>query len=74
MEWRRRHRRKLSWDDNNPAHVESGRLESFPVQGAFAFTPLAEGSGGARHELLGRLNWSHWKWQSPDLVKVRASS
>jgi hypothetical protein len=26
-----RNRRKLSWDDYNPAHVESGRLESFPV-------------------------------------------
>ena len=35
MEWRGRDRRKLFWDDYNPAHVESGRLESFPVQGAF---------------------------------------
>jgi hypothetical protein len=35
MEWRGRDRRKLSWDDYNPAHVESGRLESFPVLGAF---------------------------------------
>src|SRR5450759_3822876 len=34
-EWRGRNRRKLSCDDYNPAHVESGRLESFPVQGAF---------------------------------------
>src|ERR1035437_9952615 len=34
-EWRGRNRRKLSCDDYNPAHVESGRSESFPVQGAF---------------------------------------
>jgi hypothetical protein len=31
-----RHRRKLCCGDYNPAHVESGRLQSFPVQGAFA--------------------------------------
>ena len=36
-----RDRRKLSWDDYNPAHVESGRLESFPVMGAFASAPAA---------------------------------
>jgi hypothetical protein len=43
-EWRRRDRRKLSWDDYNPAHVESGRLESFPVSGAFRLraTSVAE--------------------------------
>src|SRR5450759_678234 len=35
-EWRGRNRRKLSCDDDNPAHVESGRLESFPVPGAFS--------------------------------------
>jgi hypothetical protein len=33
------HRRKLSWDDYNPVHVAAGRLESFPVMGAFASGP-----------------------------------
>ena len=33
---KRRHRRKLCCGDDNPAHVASGRLQSFPVKGAFA--------------------------------------
>jgi hypothetical protein len=36
-----RDRRKLSCDDYNPAHVESGRLEGFPVMGAFVSSPTA---------------------------------
>jgi hypothetical protein len=39
-----KNRRKLSWDDYNPDHVESGRLESFPVQGAFWFAPFSSPS------------------------------
>src|SRR5215831_19289750 len=34
--YRRRHRRKSCCGDYNPAHVESGRLQGFPVEGAFA--------------------------------------
>jgi hypothetical protein len=34
--YKRRHRRKLCCGDYNPAHVESGRLQGFPVEGAFA--------------------------------------
>ena len=34
--YERRHRRKLCCGDYNPAHVESGRLQGFPVEGAFA--------------------------------------
>jgi len=32
----RRYRGKLCCGDYNPAHVASGRLQGFPVKGAFA--------------------------------------
>jgi hypothetical protein len=37
--WGLKNLRRLSWDDYNPVHVATGRLESLPVAGAFAFSP-----------------------------------
>jgi hypothetical protein len=52
--YRRRHRRKLCCGDYNPAHVASGRLQGFPVKGAFASaetTPPRGGYNELRHSV-----------------------
>ena len=53
-----RDRRKLSWDDYNPDLVESGRLESFPVRGAFDSALAAVPAAGLSFKFSARIVWA----------------